>query len=190
MHRFFPALLLLTLILGACSPSPSLLSTETAPAPTISLATEPATLTPVGDINCGYQWAYQDLPEVSAQFDQAVKDLIPNSNSHATAFGENCIGADNQVVTFLAMETDFYVIAPVGTLEDHQSFGNWAAGVMQVVNNLPTEMLAGPMPGFVEFRFEKDTSESLILRIPIQQYRETAEGKIGEELFDLFYTKP
>ena len=190
MHRFFPALLLLTLILGACSPSPSLLSTKTAPAPTISLATEPATLTPVGDINCGYQWAYEDLPDVSAQFDQAVKNLIPSSNSHATAFGENCIGNDGQIVRFLAMETDFYVIAPVETLEDHQTFGHWAAGVMQVVSDLPPEMLAGPMPGFVEFRFEKSTAESLILRISIQQYRETAQGKTGAELFELFYTKP
>jgi hypothetical protein len=139
---------------------------------------------------CGYQWAYNDLPELTAQFDQAVKNIIPNSNSRATAYGENCIDNDGQVVNFLTMETDFYVIISVQSLEDHETFGNWIAGVMQVVDTLPDELIPGPMPGFVQFLFEKSPSENFVVGVPIQQYRETAQGKTGKEIFDLFYTKP
>ena len=139
---------------------------------------------------CGYQWAYNALPELTVQFDQAVKNLIPNSNSHATAFGENCIGNDGQIVNFLTMETDFYVVVSVPSTDDYETFGNWIADVMQVVDTLPEDLIPGPMPGFVQFQFEKSTSESFGIRVPIQQYNEVAQGKTGKELFDLFYTKP
>ena len=189
MNRVTYTLLFMVLLLVACSPS--LASTEAPPGtPTTLPATEPAAVTPAGDINCGYQWAYQDLPELSAQFDQAVKSLIPQATAHATAFGENCLGNDGQVIRFLAMETDFYVIAPVQTLGAYETFGNWIAGVMQTVNELPSDRLVGPKPGFVEFRFEKSVSESLGLRVSIQQYNETAMGATGEELFHMFYAQP
>lgn len=188
MNRVLSPLLFLTLILGACSPS--LPSTETAPAvPTASSPTQP-TETPVTDTNCGYQWAYQDLPELSAQFDQAVKSLILQSTSHATAFGENCLGNNGQIIRFLTMGTDFYVRTTVATLDDYQTFGNWIAGVMQVVIDFPPDMIAGPKPGFVEFRFEKSASENVALRVSIQQYKDSAIEITGEELFRMFYTQP
>jgi hypothetical protein len=139
---------------------------------------------------CGYQWAYEDTPELSAQFDKAVKDLIPASTSHVTAFGENCINNDGQVVRFLVMETDFYVTASVETLDDYETFGNWLAHVMQVVNGFPPDLIAGSKSGFVEFRFEKNATESISFRVLIQQYNETAYGRTGEELFRFFYTLP
>lgn len=155
------------------------------PSPTISTPDVPSQTE-----NCGYQWAYQDLPELSAQFDQAIKDLYPKSTSSAHAFGENCIGMEGQVIKFLPMETDFYVILNVSDLSDHEAFGNWIAQVMQVVNSYPPDLLAGPNPGFVEFAFEKSSSESLGFRVPIRQYNETANGKTGEELFRMFHTEP
>jgi hypothetical protein len=147
-------------------------------------------VTPSSYGDCGWQWAYQNLPELTTQFDQAVKGFIPNSNSHATAFGENCLGNDGQVIRFAAMETDFYVMAPVQTLDDYETFGNWVADVMQLVINLPVDILAGPKPGFVEFSFEKSTSERIIFRVPIEQYKATTMGITGEELFRMFYTQP
>jgi hypothetical protein len=217
MTKFTRTLLLLTLILGACSPG--ILSPEaiTPHSPTSIPQIDPkSTLEPstpkiigtVGDPNigqppdgnfptpstsqqeCGYQWAYSDLPELTKQFDQAIKALNPESTSHATAFGENCVASDGQVIKFLAMETDFYVALPVIDLTDYEAFGNWITQVMQVVNNFPPDMLAGPNPGFVEFRFEKSTAESIGVRVPIRQYNETANNKTGEELFRLFYTEP
>jgi hypothetical protein len=219
MTKFTRTLLFLTLILGACSPGISSSETLTpndsslTPIPQINTATTPESSNPkiiltVGTPNigqppdgnfptpstsqqeCGYQWAYNNLPELTEQFDRAIKNLNPESTSHATAFGENCVASDGQVLRFLAMETDFYVILSVTDLNDYEAFGNWIAQVMQVVNSLPPDMLAGPNPGFVEFRFEKSISESIGLRVPIRQYNETVSGKTGEELFRMFYTTP
>lgn len=119
-----------------------------------------------------------------------VQTLIPNSTSRATAYGENCIGNDGQIVRFLAMETDFYVLAAVENLEDYETFGNWIYDVMLVVDGFPPEDLAGPQPGFVEFRFEKSAAEGIGFRVPVQGFFETAGDKSGEELFRLFYTSP
>jgi hypothetical protein len=180
-------LLLLALILGACSRGiatpqtlPSQIPTDTSPPPTEDISST----------QCGYQWAYESLPELTAQFDEAVKALIPNSSSHATAYGENCVGNDGQVIRFLAMETDFYVIVTVETLDDYETFGDWIYDVMQVVDGFPPEDLAGPQPGFVEFRFEKSFSENISFRVPIQGYSEASGGKTGKELFHLFFLRP
>jgi len=75
-------------------------------------------------------------------------------------------------------------------LNDYESFGNFIAQVMQVVNSLPKDMLTGPNPGFVEFHFEKDASDAIRVHIPVYQYNETAKDKTGEKLFRLFYTEP
>ena len=178
-------LLFLTLLLVACStgiPTPTPADTPQPPEPT---STPDATST-----QCGYQWAYQDLPELSAQFDEATKELIPNSTSHATAFGENCVAADGQVIRFLAMETDFYVIVSVEKMDDYETFGKWITQVMQVVGGLPPDAIAGSKPGFIEFRFEKSTTDGMGFRVPIQGYAEAASGKTGEEIFRLFYKNP
>jgi hypothetical protein len=180
-------LLFLTLILGACSvgtPTPQVLPAQ------IPTDTSPPPTQDTSSTQCGYQWAYQDLPDLTAQFDGMVQTLIPNSTSRATAYGENCLDNDGQIVRFLPMETDFYVLATVETLDDYETFGNWIYDAMQVVDGFPPEDLAGPQPGFVEFRFEKSISESIGFRVPIQGYNETAGGKSGEELFRLFYTSP
>lgn len=140
--------------------------------------------------DCGYQWAYKDLPELTAYFDQAIKNIIPNSSSHTTAFGENCISNEGQILRFLPMETDFYVTASVVTLDDYETFGIWLAQVMQIVNAISPDMIAGPKPGFVEFRFEKNPTESIGFRVPIQQYNEIVEDVTGEELLRMFYTTP
>lgn len=186
-------LLFLTLILCACSTGIS--TPQVLPAKTAIDTVAPPKLTSVTDTpssttECGFQWAYEDLPELTAQFDQAIKSLIPASASHATAFGENCVAADGQVVRFLAMETDFYVFATVDTLNGYETFGNWIAQVMQVIIDYPPEMIAGPKAGFVEFRFEKSMTESIGFRVPIQGYSGIADGKTGEDLFHLFYRGP
>lgn len=182
-----PTLLFLTLILGACSSGiatpqslPSQLPTEASLPPTEEISST----------QCGYQWAYQDLPDLTAQFDAMVQTLIPSSASRAAAYGENCVGNDGQIIRFFPMETDFYVLATVDTLDDYDTFGNWIYDIMQVVDGFPPEDLAGPQPGFVEFRFEKSISEGITLRVPIQGFNETAGGKSGEELFRLFLLKP
>ena len=145
----------------------------------------PSLLPPLGE--CGYQWAYEDLPELSKQLQEEIMTLNLGATAWATAFGEDCVYADGHA-DFSAMETDFYVQLPVTDLEDFESFGNWMTQVMQVVEGLPRDLLAGPQAGFVEFKFTKSDTEFLFLRVPIQQFR--AGGKTGEELFRMFYTEP
>jgi len=180
-------LLFLTLILGACSAA---LSTPQPLSPQIPTETAPPLTQDTSSIPCGYQWATQNLPDLTAQFDWMIQSLIPNSTSHATAYGENCLGSDGQIVRFLPMQTDFYVTVPVERLDDYETFGDWIYEVMLVVDGIPPENLAGPQPGFVEFRFEKSAAEAIAFRVPIQGYFETAGEKTGEELFRLFYTAP
>lgn len=219
MSRLSKTLLCWTLVLGACTQifsTPQPVPESDVPTPTLFplpdvvtltetlssisstvVATDPPTFTttiapntPFSAIDCGYQWAYEDRPKLTTPFDLAVKKMIPNSTSRATAFGENCINSYGQVVYFLAMETDFHVTIPIELLDDYETFGNWIAQVMQIVNELPLDLIAGPKPGFVEFGFEKNIAEAIVVRVPIQQYNETANGKTGEELFRLFYTAP
>ncbi|MBK9927701.1 MAG: hypothetical protein IPP66_20715 [Anaerolineales bacterium] len=144
----------------------------------------------VSQQQCGFTWAYHDLPEITTEFDTAVKALNSSASAHATAFGEDCFGPDGQFVRFAAMETDFYVTMPASDLSDYESFGNIIAQVLQIVTGFPPDTLAGPKPGFVEFRFEKSASESIGLRVPIEQYKTTAHGITGEELLRMFYTGP
>jgi len=184
-------LLFLSLILCACSKgvfTPQVLPTQT-PTDTPQSPTPTSTLD-ASSTQCGYQWAYQDMPELTAQFDSAIKILIPNSISHTTVFGENCIGNDGQIIRFLAMETDFYVIVSVEKMDDYETFGSWITQVMQVVSGLPPDAIAGSKLGFIEFKFEKSTTDSVGFRVPIQGYAEATSGKNGEELFRLFYKNP
>ena len=138
---------------------------------------------------CGYQWAYKDLPEINEPFDEAIKIINPDAKAWATAFGEDCVYADGHT-TFSAMETDFYVHLTVADLTDFESFGNWMVQVMNIVEGLPRDLIAGPNPGFVEFWFIKSDTEQIHMRVPNQRYRDEATGKSGEELFRLFYTNP
>ncbi len=148
-----------------------------------------STKVPFSTNECGYQWAEQVLPELTLQFDWSIKDLIPGSTSLVTAFGENCVAADGQVLRFIPMETDFHITVIVEKLDSYETFGNWIAQVMKVVNDIPPGLIAGSNPGFVEFSFETSISESIGFRVSIKEYNEIAVGKTGEELFWLFYTE-
>lgn len=145
-------------------------------------ATESAESVP--QVNCAYQWDYQDAPELTVTFDNAVKEINPQADGRAQLFGERC-GAD-----FLVMETDLYVRLPAPDLTQTEDFGNFVAQVLEHVLNLPRESLPGPKDGFVEFTFAQNDAERVILRVPVQQYREQAQGKTGAELFELFAVPP
>lgn len=137
MKKLIPALLLLNFILGACSPSLPTTETVSVP-PTTSPPTEHVpTLTSINP-NCGYQWAYQGLPELSAEFLQAIQGLQPGIQANAFAFGEDCVYADGSK-KFLAMETDFNITLQVIDLADEDTLGDWIVKVMQIILNIPNE---------------------------------------------------
>lgn len=144
--------------------------------------------TPPTEEKCAYTWAYADAPELTEKFSTLIVSLASEADAHASLYGEDCVYADGRR-DFRAMETDFYVRLPVTDLADEEAFGNWMAQVMQIVINIPREEVQGNY-GFVEFWFNKSETEYVIIRAPIQQYKDEAQGKSGVELYKMFSDAP
>jgi hypothetical protein len=210
------ALLLWIFILGACSsgiaaprsfPSPGMsLTLESPPDPQTPVSSEPKIIVTVGtphidpgpngeypatkqtSATCAFSWSNSPLEELTHLLDTAIKEMDPQASGSASAFGEDCIYQDGSK-KFLAMETDYYIKLPASDLSDYETFGNWIAQTMPVVESMPADMIDGPQTGFVEYNFKKSGNEFLIVRVPIQSYKDLARGKSGEELFRMFYTE-
>ena len=181
MPRVICALLLLTLILSACtlpvaSPQPPPPSTTEAP-PAL-----PTTAAPPESQNCGYQWAYQDLPELSSSFQASIQALQPEAEAYAYAFGENCILPDGSVARFIPMETDFNITLQVTDVADEAALGEWMVRIMEVVQNIPQEQIVGPRPGRVSIIFQSNASQSAI-NFYIDQYQALPAGLSNAEIY-------
>ena len=187
MKKLIRPLLFWSLILCACSSNLSIRPTETLTTPTRTPSPTQQIETPSPEPYCSYQQAYHDI---SSQFQQDVTALIPGALVSAATRGENCLDQDGHVQKFLPLETDFYILILVTTPDDYETLGNQIAQVMEFVAALPADQTPGPKPGFVEFLFDKLFSGSLTVRVPIQQYKDSANGITGEELFRMFYTEP
>ena len=132
-----------------------------------------ATLLPITPTpeQCAFVEAHQSLTDLSAQVDQAIKNLQPEASGRAEAYGENCVFASSSQSTFTAMETDFYFSINVKSLKDDKELGTWIINAMKIVEALPPASLAGPQAGFVELTFNT-TDNQKILRVPISQYNQ------------------
>ena len=154
----------------------------------------PATDTPIPTVAtssyepCGYQWAYHNAEELGAMFDEGMRDMHPATSGNVSFYGEDCVYADG-TSTFSALETDFFVRIPVEELTNEDVLGEWISLTLQLVLELPTDMLQGKY-GFVEFWFEKSASEQLTMRVPIQEYMDGTHGISGATLFRMFYKEP
>ena len=179
------SLALCILLLTACAttgqpqtamPSPEMVITAT---PAITSTAEPATITDATEVPaptmvtepCAFVEGTQNLPEVSAQLDKAVKELQPTAVGRAQTYGENCLDTSSGQSTFQAMETDFYFKINVKKLNDNNELGMWIVKVMKIVNNVHPASLPGPQAGFVDFTFNMG-SDQRILHVPINQYKE------------------
>lgn len=183
MKNLFPALLSLTLILGACSLP---LTPTVSPPPTTVTITATATLPPYS--GCGYQWAYQDLPELSAEFQGAIQSLQPEAQASAFAFGEDCVHADGKTRTFIPMETDFNITLQVSDLLDEANLGEWIVNVMQVVENIPPEKIVGPRPGRVSIGFQFGSNQKAV-NFYIDQYETLPSGLSNTEIYQALQTR-
>jgi hypothetical protein len=207
MQRIFRMLLLWSIFLNACSAIPAApqtipAGTTEAPSPLSTTAIpEPKLISTVGTPHieqppnpegqitsapsnpgeCGYQWAYQDLPELSSSFQQAMQSLQPEAQAIAFAFGENCVRADASS-TFLPMETDFNITLQVSDLTAESDLGEWIVKVMQVITAIPPEQIVGPRPGRVSIIFQSG-SEQQGLNFYINQFQELPSGLSNAEIF-------
>ena len=143
MPRLIGTLLSWTVILCACSAFPAS-PRPIPPAPSETPLPAPTTAVPPDTQNCGYQWAYQDLPELSSSFQQSIQTLQPEAQAYAFAFGENCILNDGTVARFIPMETDFNITIPVGDAATEEDMGEWIVKIMQVIEAIPAEQIVGP----------------------------------------------
>ena len=132
--------------------------------------------------DCGFQWAYQALPELSSAFQQSLQTLQPEAQGTAFAFGENCMLSDGSVGAFLPMETDFNVTLQVRDLNNESELGEWIVKVMQVITAIPPEQILGPRPGRVSLGFQSG-GESKGITFYINQYQELPAGLSSAEIF-------
>jgi hypothetical protein len=181
MNRVIHALLLLTLMLRACTSNPpSAVTISTHPSPTIT----PTTPTYGG---CGYQWAYQALPDLSAEFQRAIQKLQSEATATAFAFGEDCVHTDGSSKTFLAMETDFNITLQVTELADEGALGDWIVKVMQITLNVPKEKIVGPRPGRVSIIFQSGDQNQGI-NFYIDQYQSLPTRLSNVEIYQALKT--
>ena len=207
MQRIFPAFLFWTLILYACSigvsspqplpvaptDTPLAFPTTAFPDPTliVTLSTPHIDQPPdVGGLtpatpntqDCGYQWANQDLPELSSSFQASIQALQTEAQANAYAFGENCIHEDGSVAGFSAMETDFNITLQVKDLTNESDLGEWIVKVMQVIENIPSEQIVGPQPGRVNIIFQSN-SDQKIVNFYVNQYQALGSGLSNSEIY-------
>ncbi len=174
---------------------PPVLEGETTPVPKpkliVTLSTPHIDQPPNGSLtevspmpqDCGYQWANQDLPELSSSFQASIQALQPQAQASAFAFGENCIRSDGSVAGFLAMETDFNITLHVDDLANESVLGKWIVQVMQVIEGIPAEQIAGPRPGRVSIVFQSSTAQDVI-NFYINQYHELPPGSNYAEIYE------
>lgn len=180
MQRIFRTFLFWTLILCSCSAgiaSPPPLPPATNEVSTVIPATTIPTLPP-----CGYQWAYQDLPELSNAFQQSIQGLQAEAEANAYAFGENCVLEDGTIAAFLPMETDFNITLQVADLSNESDLGDWIVKIMGVIESIPPEQIVGPRPGRVNIIFQSNADQKVI-NFYIDQYRNLRAGLNRAEIF-------
>ena len=144
-------------------------------------------VTPYNPQDCGYQWAYQDLPQLSGDFLMSIQGLQPGAQATAFAFGENCVHADGST-TFLPMETDFNVTLNVINLANESDLGEWTAKVMQIIEAIPADQIIGPMPGRVTLIFQSG-GEQKAIQFHVDQYTALPSGLSGEEIYKALQTQ-
>ena len=186
MHTFNKISILLLFVLSACN-----LPAQGQPAPGLTgvPVTAPAskTDTPLQDnpsTECGFVWARESLPDLSKEFDAALKAVLPQASGYAEAYGENCINSQGEVVRFLAMETDFYATLEVETLEDKQALGEFAEQVLSVLAGFPVGSTPGPQAGYVGITFQSPSDELRLWFTRSDAEAALENGLRGEDLFN------
>jgi hypothetical protein len=141
--------------------------------------------TPPTRAPCTFNWATQDLPELTAEVQAAMDDAgLENVTVSASAYGENCYYNDtNEVQYFAAMQTDFRVTAQVEDIEDGDALGDLTLAIVTVLNAYPPGEAPGPMPGQITILYEQGARETR-LTIRVEQLAEVLGwGYMGDALW-------
>jgi hypothetical protein len=134
---------------------------------------------------CYFNWATQDLPELTAEVQAAMDDAgLERVTISASAYGENCYANDtNEVQYFAAMQTDFSVTAQVEDIEDGGALGDLTVAIITVLNEYPPGEAPGLMPGQITILFVQGERETR-LTLAVERIAEVLGwGYTGETLW-------
>jgi len=102
--------------------------------------------------------------------------------TRAGAYGENCVDAQDKVVSFSTMETDFYVTAEVTDLTDNENLGNILEDVLIVLDKFPAKKTPGPQPGYIGITFQAGDQAMHLWFIETQGIQARRQGLHGDTL--------
>lgn len=134
---------------------------------------------------CGFVWASQGLPELSAQWLERLKQAgLPVVSASAEAYGENCVFSDGRIDGFAAMQTDYRVTLEVETLADAETLGSLLEQTLEILDGFPVGETPGPNPGYIGLTFQAaETVETLWFQ-RTQSDALRAQGLSGEPLYE------
>ncbi len=178
---------LAAVVLSACA---SIGEPPTATPTAAATATPPVGGSSSPVLACYYVWTTQELQDLSATFQDSLKNAIsPDAIGSAYAYGEDCVAADG-TRRFSAMETDFRVRLPVDNLTDQQRMGDFMAAALRLIGAIPREKLVGPQPGRVDFEFDAADGSNLHVNVELDRLQSEAASLSGAALFKHFYQSP
>jgi hypothetical protein len=160
-------------------------SGQVAPVTAVVTASPATAVTPAYG-ECVWQWATQDLADVTQRLSAALDGAgIAYTSVRAYAFGENCLNAQGEVQYFATKETDFDLALPVSSLADRESVGNLAADVLAIlVRDFGLDATPGPQPGRISLIVSDGSREPRLTVWQGQAADVVARGLRGSALLD------
>jgi hypothetical protein len=191
-------LILAASMLSGCRfPSELFFSPEIPPpsqilSPTAANTIEPGTPAPTNTpetptpFPCAYVNAEQQLPEETARLQDAVNKIgLGKVEALAVAYGENCVDTlNNTVVSFQAIETDFYFTSVVDDRDDRNALGVLTARLLTILKDFPPGEVPGPNLGYLTVIFQDgEGQDQLRVRLEAAQ-RAVQNGLTGSVLME------
>ncbi len=173
-------LVFLLLSLAGCAPLPR---------PETITPAAPTPEAPSSETQCGWVWANQPLPELSATLQEALRaNGLPDASANAQAYGENCLDSQGNILRFAAMQTDFYVTLPAASLADTAELGALLDATLAVLDQFPAGQTPGPQPGYVGITFQSSGGEIRLWIAPAHLSELRDSGLGGAALFEALNT--
>jgi len=117
---------------------------------------------------CAYTQSEQPLPEITARVQDSLNNLgLGAVEALAVAYGENCIDTlNNRIISFQAIETDFFFTLVVSDTQDKAASGQMALRLLAVAEQFPPGDVPGPNLGYLTIVFQ-DSKGDARLRVRI-----------------------
>ncbi len=139
---------------------------------------------------CSFQWARQDLPEVTKLAQIALQMYwveLDAATVRVEAYGENCVSSGNVVQSFGAMTTDFYVTMPVDDLADDEAIAKAVSVIYRAfVSGIESWWVPAPF-GYLDITFTHE-GETRVLRAMFPEIKGVLEQQLsGKDFLEAVY---